>query len=195
MIYINNILLNFQREYYEFYEWNSSDKIKQYKNLPIIKTTSKDLQNIKNNTILLDKKELDKKNYIFSDGNNIVAVKLDKNGFNKYKSSINIIDQERIINKIKNQKKIKINYKIIKKNNNSFNTRKELENKAKIINELNKSYQKKEYEKLKYIYFECFNKKEKNINLIIKKIKKEIINNSNNFNKIIDIINLTKQNN
>ena len=195
MIYINNILLNFQKEYYEFYEWNSSDKIKQYKNLPIIKTTSKDLQNIKNNTILLDKKKLDKKTYIFSDGNNIVAVKLDKNGFNKYKSSINIIDQERIINKIKNQKKIKINYKIIKKNNNSFNTRKELENKTKIINELNKSYQKKEFEKLKYIYFECFDKKEENINIIIKKIKKEIINSSNNFNKIIDIINLTKQNN
>ena len=195
MNYINNIFLNLKTQYFEFYEWNNNDIIKQYRKLPIIKVSSKDIFNLKNNEIILNKNLFIKSIYIFSDGKDIIAIKLDKNGNNKYKSDINISDQEKILNIIKNQKKTNLNYKILKeKKIFFFNTRKELENKTNTINELNLSYKNKEYEKLKYIYFECFNKKEKNINLIIKKIKKEIIHNSNNFNKIIDIINLTKQN-
>ena len=51
MNYIYDIILNFQKEYYDFYEWNNNDHIYHMRKIPIIKVNNKQLLDIKNNTI------------------------------------------------------------------------------------------------------------------------------------------------
>ena len=113
--------------------------------------------------------------YIFSDGQSIIAIKFDKKGNNKLKSDINIEDQEEMINIIDKQKVTKLKYEIIKKEKPKFKTRIEIENKEKLLKTIAKIYNKKEYDKINYIYLECFNKLNENIEKKYKKIKKEIM--------------------
>ena len=40
MNYIYDILLNFQNEYYDFFEWNTNDQITHIKKIPIIKVSN-----------------------------------------------------------------------------------------------------------------------------------------------------------
>lgn len=197
MNYIYDIYLNFKKNYIEFYEWNKNDKIKHFKKISTLKISSKNLYNYKNNIIQIkDNKIIKEKIIIFSDSKDAVAILFDKNGINKMKSDLKIEDKEEIINIIETQKEKKINYKLLHKNNNIiFNTRFEIENKRKLLKKINIIFSNKELDKIKYIYMECFNKEEKNINKMINEIKKEIIKQNDNFYKIYDIFKIIKQNN
>ena len=59
MSYIYDIILNFQKNYYEFYEWNDEDEITHIKKIPIFKTTTIDFQTIKKDTIKFSEKFLE----------------------------------------------------------------------------------------------------------------------------------------
>ncbi|MBR3199301.1 MAG: hypothetical protein IKG27_04735 [Bacilli bacterium] len=201
MNYIYDIYLNFNNSFYDFYEWNKRDKIIHIRKIPTIKVSKKDFYNIKYNKIKISKDFLktihnkteqfnnNKIKYctIISDEKDIIAIKFDKNGINHMKSSLYIDEKEEIINIIKKQKEYKIKYNILKKFKNNFKTRFEIENEKYILNELNKIYLNKDYQKINYICLECFRKKEKNINEAIKKIKKEITKETDNFYKIFNI--------
>lgn len=195
MKYIYNLELNFKNKYYDFYEWDENDKITNIKKIPSYKIKNEDIYNLKYNYIKMNKIFKNKRNIcIFSNGHDIIAIKFDNKGYNKLKSDIKIEDQEEIINIINNQKTIKLNYKIIKKEKIKFKTRLEIENKTKIIKKLTEIYINKEYDIINYIYLECFN----NINTTIEnkyvKIKKEIIKGNDNFYKVLNIFNLISQN-
>ncbi len=208
MNYIYDTYLNFNKVFYDFYEWNHTDKIIHIRKIPIIKIATQDFYNIKNNEIKITKEFLNKINNkaepfnkskelnysaIFSDGKDIAAIKFNKNGLNYMKSALYIDEQEEIISIIKKQKEYKIKYKILKRHKNIFKTRFELENQKYILKELNKIYIKNDYQKINYICLECFRKKEKNINEAIKKIKKEIIKENDNFHKIFNIFKTINQ--
>lgn len=198
MKYIYDIELNFNNKYYEFYEWEKKDNITHINKIPYYKITNKDMYHLKYNRIKIEKHffQNDKKyTYIFSDGQSIIAIKFDKKGNNKLKSDINIEDQEEMINIIDKQKVTKLKYEIIKKEKPKFKTRIEIENKEKLLKTIAKIYNKKEYDKINYIYLECFNKLNENIEKKYKKIKKEIIKGNDNFYKIFNIFKLITQNN
>lgn len=197
MNYIYDIYLNFKTKYIEFFEWNKNDNIRHYKKITILKTSSKDLYNFKKNIIqILDNQIIKEKIIIISDEKDALAVLFNKKGINKMKSDLNIEDKEEIINLIKTQNKKELKYIILhKKNNIIFNTRFEIENKKKLLKEIEIISKNKELDKIKYIYMECFNKEEKNINKMTNKIKKEIIKQNDNFYIIYNIFKILKQNN
>lgn len=206
MNYIYDILLNFKEEFIDFYDWNKSDNIIHVRKIPIIKITTKDLYNIKNNIIkfefdflekiknkteLFTSKVIKKIEYMFllSDGNAVLAIlKKDK----KIKKSSLLIDEEiDTLEELKYLEYENIEYKITNKNiKNELKTRKQIEDEKFIIKEINKI--KNEEEKIKYIYYDCFNKKEDNIEKILLEIKEHINDKKTkeklyNFFKLIEI--------
>ena len=214
MNYIYDVILNFQKEYYDFYEWNKNDNIYHMRKIPIIKINNKQFFEIKNNTIRFDEETLKffntknilaerfKQNSISKIRNTIIlgdeyealAIKLNKNGLINFKSALLPDEQDDVIEILKFQKEFKLNYQI--KHNqktNNFKTRFELENEKFIMNELNKIYNEKNIQKLNYLCLECFNKPEKNINEAYKKLKKEIKKANSNFQKIYEIFKISKQ--
>ncbi len=203
MNYAYDILLNFQNKYFEFYEWNKKDIITHIKKIPILKITTKDLNIIKTNKIKLDKeflKKIENKAETFkkekinaillTDGEDTVALKINKP---IQKSSIQIDEEEIIINKVKNKEIKSINYQIVKKEKQIIKTRKEIENEKYLKTELKKLYINKEYQKLDYLFLECFNKKEKSKEKEYQILKKEIQLSAKNSQIILNFFNLTKQ--
>ena len=118
MEYVYDIVLNFQKEYYEFYEWKSSDKIINIKKIPIYKINTKDYLNIKNNEVTIDKNAIPKKGKMFllTNGIEIIGILIDNKGKVIKKSSL-IFEESDDILKDKNEIKfINIKYHIDKIN-------------------------------------------------------------------------------
>ena len=85
----------------------------------------------------------------------------------------------------------KIKYKIISNiSTNNYKTRKEKETSKIIIQKLSNLYKNKETNKLQYLYLECFNKTENDINKIYNVLKKEINNNTKKQYTIYNIFKL-----
>ena len=211
MNYIYDVILNFQKEYYDFFEWNQNDNIYHMRKLPILKITKKELDEIKNNIVKFDnntlniinsKSERFKKNaisklkYIFIVGNDYecLAIKLNKNGIITHKSSLLPNEKNDVIDILKLQKEINIGYTIIKRQSiNNFKTRFEIENEKFILDELDKIYKQNNFQKINYLCLECFNNSESNIDKAYLKLKQEIKKTNNNFTKLYNIFKMISQ--
>ena len=55
MNYIYDILINFQPVLYDFYEWNLNDNIEHIRKVPMFRVTEKDLNEIRDYKIQLDR--------------------------------------------------------------------------------------------------------------------------------------------
>lgn len=204
MNYIYDILLNFNETLYEFYDWNKNDNIKHIKKIPIIKANSETLNVIKTNQVKFEKQFLNdiyNKTEIFhsrknknieyacliTDGIEIIGICVNKKTFYSrllLDEEIEILDVAQHINE-KN-----IDVKVMKKNNiEEFKTRKQLEDINKAKSELKKIINENNHEKLKYLYYECFDKKIDSIEEIINNLFKEI-NNIEIINKINNLSNI-----
>ena len=60
MNYIYDIVLNFQDNYYQFFEWNRKDKIKNITRIPVYRVTDQDLNVFKNNQVKINSTFLNK---------------------------------------------------------------------------------------------------------------------------------------
>lgn len=206
MNYVYDILLNFNEIDYPFYEWNINDNIIHIRKTSIFKVSSNLLNSIINYNFSVDQDFLKKisnrtevftnKNVkiiryvcLFSDTKETVAVRFSNNG-KKEKISRLLLDEEEDILEISkeiNEYNLDINLGN-KQKNNKFITRNEYDIYKYIKKELNK----KNYERLKYIYFECFNQKEEDYESIVKRLNIEIdINWEKNYKKIYDILKLS----
>ena len=191
MNYIYDILINLQRKLYDFYEWNTSDDITHVRKTPIFKIRTEQLLDLKNNIVVLDSnllKRISNRTEIFtnhnvkvmryvslfSDGNDVVVLEFDEKG-EKLRSSKLLVDEEiEVLEVVDNIDLNDINYEIIEPENNNYSrTRKENKMYDYIIRQLNKD----NYVKLKYLYYDCFEKEEENIDKIIADIKYELDNN------------------
>lgn len=200
MNYIYDIYLNFNDVIIDFFEWYKSDKISHIKKIPLIKISHDDFINInsystKINEDLLDeiknKTEVYNSNKIefcalFCDDNNLVAIIFDNKGNSIKKSYLQIDEELEVLDTTYKYKLRNINYKILEKDKYMFKTRKEIRDDEFIEKELKNI----EYEKLKYIYFECFNRHENNINIIINDIKK-LSKSSKTYKNLYNILKLT----
>ena len=97
MNYIYDIILNFNEQIYDFYEWNKSDNLTHIRKIPLIRINSKDLYNIENNNIRFNEELFNKisnkteifsgrtvKNIdacLFSDGTSVLALKFKNNKY------------------------------------------------------------------------------------------------------------------
>lgn len=208
MKYIYDIYLNFQNKLYEFYDWDKNDKIYHIRRIPAIKVDYKTLKDIIKNEVEFKIDNLDLENkceyyegksvkkfkscFLITDGKNIVSINIKENKV--LKSKLILFEEEDIIRELKTLNKINLEYKIIKKIDSIDTlTRKENEIYINIIEYIDKLHENKEIEKIKYLYYECFNIKEDNIKKIVDDFKYNLSNNFSIFGpKIYDFYNLTK---
>lgn len=211
MNYIYDILLNFQNEYYEFFDWNIIDKITHIKKIPVIKISDNDFINIKYSNIKFDDTFLKKiyqktqtyKKYeilknefmcLFCNNYETIGVKINKKGKILKKSSLLLNESDEILRKMNNKDKEKIEYTIIMKSSNKYlKTRKQQKQSKKMIEKIYNIFNKKEYDKLNYLYYECFGIYEKNIDNVLIKILEEIKKCNDNYYKINNFFNIINQ--
>lgn len=172
MDYIYDIVLNFHENYYEFYEWKSTDKIINVKRIPIYRISTKDYLNIKNNYTTIDKQSLPKQNKMFliTNGIEIMGLLLDNLGKVIKKSSLIFEESDEIIEDKDLLKLINIKYKIDKiiKSPNTSRLSKEKSN--YIESYLNNIDKEKDEYILKYIYYDIYNEEESDVNKIYNKL-------------------------
>ncbi len=190
MTYIYDILLNFNDEFLEFFEWEKGDLIYHVKKIPIFKTNTKFMELIFSKKIKLkdyfgkaiaNKTELfgSRKNielkysFLITDGYKVIGILLDKD-YNIFKISDLLLDEaDDAINIANSCKEIEFEYDIVgTRKKNDLLTRREIKIKNYLETNLKAIYKAKEVDKLKYLYFEYFNK---NIDSI-DEIYKELIN-------------------
>ena len=82
MDYIYDIVLNYQNNYYEFYEWKTTDKIINIKKIVVYMVNNEDYLNLKYNNVILDRKLLPKqiKMFLVTNGIEVMGLLLDLEG-------------------------------------------------------------------------------------------------------------------
>lgn len=210
MNYIYDILLNFQKDFYDFFEWNENDEIIHIRRIPLFYISSKDFVTFKNSIVCFDKEFCNKiynrtekfkktnvalLNYVFlvSNGKETMALKLGKNGVVSHKSSLMLEEGEEIADMALDLKLYNLNYRVIRTCSLSFQTRHEKECILDVSNKLRLLYNHKEDEKLKFLYLECFGKSEDDVNLAFNKLQREIISNNKSTLKMIDFFKMINQ--
>ncbi len=181
MTYIYDIALNFQDNYYQFFEWNKHDKIKNLSKLPIYHVTDEDILNFKNNKVKVDistiqkfKEENNKRGkIILLVSNSIITIGLlfDLEG-NVLKKSSLIYEEEDEANDIAMHLPLtKITYQEIIPINEENKLRIEIEKKETLIH-----YIKENQDKilLKYLYYEYFHRENNNLEQIKEYLLNEI---------------------
>lgn len=183
MIYIYDVLLNFNDidKVYEFYEWNVDDAVDHIKRIPLIKVDTKTIDDfffgkvvvsnelleiIYHKTEIFNKRKIVREDYIslFTDGRVVIALEFNKDGLSLCKSRLLLDEETEIANLAKKMDLFDVEYNLIEKyKDNSYLTRNERSIKNYLVNEINSSYQNKNYDKLRYLYVECFGNKKNDI--------------------------------
>ena len=196
MDYIYDIVLNFQNNYYEFYEWKPTDKIINVKKILVYKVNNKNYLNLKYNDIILDTKILPKQNKMFliTNGVEVMGILLDNNGKLIKRSSLLIDESDEVLEDKETLKPFPLKYK---KNNLKphISLERIKEEKYQFIQNYfsNININKDEY-LLKYLYYDIYNKEENNIKKIYKNLIELINNDINKIYNSIKIVNIEIKN-
>lgn len=188
---IYDILVNFKKIPYEFYEWNKEDEVKHVKKMPSIKVSDSTLYDIFYNDAVVSKNFLDQikdKTEIFF-GRTVKKVKyacviynddvalsilLNDNGEIIGKSKLLFDEEEDVLKEDVPLKEI--DYNIIKKSKKiSGLTRREAKIVLLLSKYLDKIHESKKNDEIKYMYFECFNKVEEDNEKAYKNLKNEVL--------------------
>lgn len=185
MNYIYDIVLNFNKEYFNFYEWNKKDSIINVKKMPLFVVDNNTFNIMKYDKVVVDSNFINlikDKTYSYSKnkiGNailisntkEVIGVLFDNNGNLIKRSSLLIDEEEEVLDEIDNDDIYNINIISNKKIKREEINRNEREKKAL----LNK-YIKRENNitNLKYLYYDYFEKDEDNIDTIKDNLLKQI---------------------
>jgi len=178
MDYIYDIVLNFQNNYYDFFEWKPSDKVINVKKILVYKTTDEDYLNLKYNEVTIERKSLPKqiKMFLVTNGGEVMGLLLDNNGNIIKRSSLLFDEADEVLEEKETIKALPLKYiKNIPKSH-LINSRLNIEKKKYLQKYFSKIDIKKDEYLLKYIYYEIHNKEENNINKVYINLK-ELINN------------------
>lgn len=190
MSYIYDILLNFNSYLYDFYDWNRTDSIIHIKKIPLLKISPKRLQDIIMNNVLFDNELLEKiKNkteeytnrktkvieyaFLLTDGMRVIGINVGKS--NSY-SKLLLDEESDVLEVAMRLKESCINYQISSlKEQKACKTRTEMELEKNALQELNSIIKKNDPAELKYLYYDCFNEKSDNIEMIKSTLYNKII--------------------
>lgn len=212
MNYIYDVVLNFQDELIEFYEWSSEDTIDHIKRIPIFRVNHQNLndlinknitisndfiQKIKNKTKCYRKTNDLKCSALFTDLNRVVGIEFSTEGNIIARSSLLLDEEETIILECRFDLVEKIYYKVDSIIEKNFLTRKEKLKRNYILKELDKVYETNNIDKLNYLYKEIYNDSSLSFESKYLKLKKSIKENyESKYNILYDILKLTgKKNN
>lgn len=194
MNFIYDILVNFNENLYDFYDWNDSDNINHIRKIPLFRVESEVLKNFIDYNVKIDSeflkkienraerftsRDIEKVPYalLLSDFKEVFALKFNRHGLNIQISKLLVDEQEEVIDVCKRCEISNLKYEIIdKKERYDFNTRMEIENRNYLLNALDTLIKNNETEKLKYLYFECFGKKNNSVISVIEELKAKVDN-------------------
>ena len=181
MDYIYDIILNFQNNYYDFYEWKTKDRLINVKKILVYKISDEDYLNLKYNDVIIDVQHLPKqtKMLLVTNGNEVMGILLDQLGKVTKRSSMLFEEADEVLEDKDILKKLKICY--LKNNPKQYKNYSRIEEEKilfleNFFTEINK--EKDEY-LLKYIYYDIYLKEEPNINQIYQELKSLIYSNVN----------------
>ena len=177
MKYIYDIILNYNDNLYDFFEWNTDDSIDYIKRIPIFKVSNNVINDLINNKVMISKEFIDSiKNKtevymdngigiieytsLFCSNDKVIAIEFNYKGILIFKSDLLIDEALDIIECCNKVKTIKLDYKIITETKINLMTREEIKMIDFVKRELNNI---EDIDKIKYLYYECFNKVENNI--------------------------------
>ena len=187
MDYIYDIVLNFQNNYYEFYEWKTTDKIINVKKILVYLVSNQDYLNLKYNEVILDRKNIPKqiKMFLVTNGIEVMGLLLDVDGKIIKRSSLLLDEADDILEDKDTIKHLPLKY-IKNKEKSHITYNRLLEEKINFIQKYfsNIDIQRDEY-LLKYIYYDIYNQEEDNINKVYKQLKELIKNDINTIYKSI----------
>ena len=190
MSYIYDVLANFSECFFEFFDWNDDDNIVHIKRLPVLKVGFEFFNKVKYHDVIVSKDLLDKiyrktdffkidkskYSYVcsFCDGNEAIIINFSSDGHVLGRSSF-LIDEEKAVLDL-SECMIACNYDIVSLKENDyfvFKTRKEIFDSDYFINELKKMSEGK----IRYLYYECFNEYENDVQKIFSRISCVLENN------------------
>ena len=192
MSYVYDLVLNFHNDLYEFYEWKRDDTLYHVKRINLVKVDSNVYNEIFDNVVSFDdsftlsifnkceyynNRSIIQIPYAFllTDSYRVIGLILDNTGKTVKYSSLLLDEEEYVLDLCDKLAYIKPKYRIIRKRNkNSFQTRQEHFIVEYIKKDLINDYQKKNIEKLKYLYYEYFNKTSDNIDIIYQELMNEL---------------------
>lgn len=192
MNYIYDILVNFNNDLYDFYEWNTDDNVTHVRKMPLFRVSTSQLEQIKNfnvkfsseflkkienRTEKFTSRDVEKIGFaaLFSDTNEVIALKLNESGNNIGISKLLIDESEDVLEVVLRCNEINLDLENLKpKKINNFKTRTQIEQINYLNKSLNKLIKNKEVEKLRYLYFDCFNEKQSSLEIIVENLKNAI---------------------
>lgn len=207
MVYIYDIVLNFNDELLEFFEWEDNDDIKYIKRLPLIRVEDSLIKDVLENDILFDDLLLDQikgktiyydsknENYpvvVLSNQDIAIAVLINNNG---YKYSRLLLDEEyEVLNIVSKLSTTKVDYSIIgKKSINNNLTREERKIRGILLKEIDYLYNSNKLDKLNYYYYEYFNEINNNKEEVYKRLKETLSVIDDKHLKLLEIIKLANK--
>lgn len=207
MRYIYDIVLNFEKCFFEFYEWEKNDNIINIKKIPVFMVNNETYKNIKYNNVTVNTEFVDKlrdktftynrikvgPSCLISNGMEVIGLLFNDKGDVIKKSSLLIDEEEEVLEEITDSDIFVIDIvksRKIKKDN--FN-RRDSERRDFLINYINKE---NNISNLKYLYYDYFEIEEDKADVIKKKLIEEIRNNwnkrFNSFYETVKIMNRIK---
>ena len=177
MNYIYDITLNFNNNLFNFYEWENEDNVEVYLKIPVFKVEEDVIKDFIISTFLVEKTFLNmifnktemygknnvkynKYSCVFTSNDKVIAVLFNEKGESIKKSYLSIDEENEVLDYSKYLKYSLVDYKIKeKKTINNFMTRNEKITKNKLKTVINNMFENKEFDKLKYIFYEVYNEK------------------------------------
>lgn len=206
MTYIYDIVLNFNKDLVEFFDWQETDKIKCLKKVIMFRTNTKTIKDIINYKVELDnsftsnipKYEINNKKEegkicLLTDGKITIGI-LIKNHIIKYISRLLPDEEYETLELSNNIVKIKINYKLMEQRNNQTLTRKEQKIKEELSDIINRYYLKKDKSTIKYLYLEYTNKENDNLEYMYNYLKQSLNNINEKHKNLYKILEMSKIN-
>lgn len=179
MNYIYDIVLNFQNNYYQFFEWNRTDKIKNINKISVYHVSDQDILDLTNNKIIIDNtflnklKDDNKKNKklmcLVSNQSQTIGLLFSNDGVLLKRSSLMFEEETEVNNYVKDLPLTKIDYIKNEKQESSNRLRIEKEKKDRLIEYIKNTSNELT---LKYLYYEYFKEECTNLD----KIKETLIN-------------------
>lgn len=207
MNYIYDVVLNFNRDYFEFFQWRKGDKVINVKKIPVFRVSDEDMNILKYNTVKVSNEFLNKifeltlfynrnETYkytcLISNGNESIGLMFDKEGRLIKKSSMIFDEEEEVNEEVSNQDIMKINYIENIFREIDYISRIDKERKEYLYKFINNLDIMDNANILKYIYYDYFEKEEEDPVVIKKLILNELDNYSCN-NKLYELVRFLKK--
>ncbi len=201
MNYIYDIILNFNEEFYDFYEWKNNDNVINVRKIPVLKVDENTYVSLRNNKVQVSMETIDslKKNFslynekiegniicLITNGMSAFGVMFNNNGYLIKRSSMLFDEEEEVIDESENIKEVKIEF-VKNEKQKSNNISRIVKEKQKFIKDYITSLD--DELTLKYIYYDYFEREENRNN--IKEILLSEINSKWN-SKLSKLYDLTK---